>query len=171
MNIPNILTSFRIVLVPAFALTFFSNSRHSLFLSILIFLTAGLTDILDGYIARKYNIVTKWGIVLDPLADKLMLLTVLTCLVIKGYSPIWVLIVIATKELFMIIAGVTLFHKDVIIPANIFGKLSSVLFYVSIFIISINTAVGDFFLYFAVFSALVALINYLHFYSRRNSKD
>jgi cardiolipin synthase len=67
MNIPNILTLFRLFLIPIFILLFFSNIFNYLFYSVLIFLVAGITDILDGYIARKYSLITKLGTVLDPL--------------------------------------------------------------------------------------------------------
>lgn len=68
MNLPNILTLFRMFLIPIFILVFFSNIKNNIFYSIILFLIAGLTDVLDGYIARKKNLVTKWGIVLDPLS-------------------------------------------------------------------------------------------------------
>ena len=99
MNIPNMLTLFRLFLIPVFILVFFSNMANSLMAAVGIFLLAGLTDVLDGYIARKYNLITKWGIVMDPLSDKLMLLTVLSCLVITSYAPVWILMVVAAKEI------------------------------------------------------------------------
>lgn len=161
MNIPNILTLFRIFLIPVFILIFFSNINNSLFIAILIFLSAGLTDILDGYIARKCNLTTKFGTALDPLADKLMLITVLTCLTIDGYIPVWVLIIVATKELFMIIAAIFLYNANTIIPSNVFGKASTLLFYISIFMLSLGISVGHYFLYAAILSAIIAFINYL----------
>lgn len=88
MNLPNILTIFRLTLMPVFILIFFSSNPNNLIYSIGIFLLAGLTDFVDGYIGRKYKLITKTGVVLDSLADKLMLIAVLTCLVIKEYiSP------------------------------------------------------------------------------------
>lgn len=171
MNIPNLLTLFRLILIPCFIFVFFSQSQNSLLHSILIFLLAGFTDFLDGYIARKYKIVTKVGIVLDPLADKLMLVTVLTCLLIKSYIPAWVLIVIAAKELFMIFCGLFLYKKGTVIPSNIFGKLSTIFFYISIFILSFAEKVGVYLLYFSVISALVALVNYALLYSKNKKTD
>jgi cardiolipin synthase (CMP-forming) len=166
MNIPNLLTLFRLLLIPVFALVFFSSSPNNLLLSLFIFLAAGLTDVLDGYIARKYNLVTKWGIVLDPLADKLMLLTVLTCLVIRSYAPVWILIIVAAKELFLIGGGMVLLKKNTVIPSNVFGKFSTILFYLSIFVISFGFRFGDYMLYIAVISAVVALVNYLVIFLR-----
>jgi cardiolipin synthase (CMP-forming) len=164
MNIPNLLTLFRVFLIPIFILIFFSNINNSLLISILIFLIAGFTDILDGYIARKYNLTTKFGMVLDPLADKLMLLTVLTCLVIYDYTSMWILIIVGAKEVFMIISAIFLYNDNTIIPSNIFGKVSTFLFYISIFILSLDLSFGDYFLYAAVASAVVALVNYLSIY-------
>jgi cardiolipin synthase len=171
MNIPNILTVFRLILIPIFIFTFFSNSPHSFLYSIFIFLLAGLTDFLDGYIARKYKLVTKAGIVLDPLADKLMLITVLTCLVIKTYIPLWVLIIITTKELFMIFCGIFLYKKGTVIPSNIFGKASTIFFYISIFLLVFSKAIGKFLLYISVATALTALVNYFFIYKKNKKAD
>lgn len=166
MNIPNILTLFRLFLVPVFILTFFSEIPGSFTYSIIVFVAAGITDMLDGYIARKYNLITKWGILLDPFADKLMLITVLGCLVIKDVIPLWILIIMASKELFMITAGTVLLNSNVIIPANIFGKVSTLLFYVSIIFLGFNKLVGTYLLYFAVISAVIAFLNYLNVYHK-----
>lgn len=165
MNIPNILTIFRLLLIPIFVIVFTSPDSNSLLLSIMVFLVAGFTDFLDGYIARKYKLITKAGIVLDPLADKLMLITVLTCLVLKSYIPSWILIVIACKEIFMILCGVFLYKKGTVIPSNIFGKLSTLFFYISIFILAFDKSIGKYLLYFSVASAIVALINYTFVYA------
>lgn len=169
MNIPNILTLFRLFLIPVFILVFFSSVKNNFIYAVSIFLLAGATDVLDGYIARKYNLVTKWGIVIDPLADKLMLLTVLICLAIKGYIPLIVVILIAVKDSLMIISGVFLYKKNTVIPANIFGKASTLLFYLSIFMLPINKYIGNIVLKIAVISAFVALINYsiIYFKNRK----
>ncbi|OFI05375.1 CDP-diacylglycerol--glycerol-3-phosphate 3-phosphatidyltransferase [Clostridium acetireducens DSM 10703] len=164
MNIPNMLTLFRLFLIPVFAITFFSNIKNSLIFSILIFLLAGFTDILDGYIARKYKLITKCGIILDPLADKLMLITVLTCLTIKSYSPLWILIIVTIKEFSMIIGGAILYNKNTVIPSNKFGKIATLLFYIAIFTMIFNVKIADFLLYIAVFSTIIAFINYFAIY-------
>jgi cardiolipin synthase (CMP-forming) len=170
MNIPNMLTVFRLLLIPIFIAFFFSNNTSSLLYSICIFLLAGFTDFLDGYLARKYKLITKLGVVLDPLADKLMLITVLTCLVIKTYIPIWVLMVIAAKEIFMILCGILLYKKGTLIPSNIFGKASTTFFYISIFILVFDESIGLYLLYISVTTALVALFNYYVIY-RKNKKS
>ncbi|MBU5486372.1 CDP-diacylglycerol--glycerol-3-phosphate 3-phosphatidyltransferase [Clostridium sp. MSJ-11] len=168
MNIPNILTLFRIFLIPVFILIFFSGIKNSFLFSTIIFFIAGITDVLDGYWARKYNIVTKWGVVLDPLADKLMLITVLSCLTIDNMIPHWMLLIVASKELAMIIAGAILYNKDFIIPSNIFGKVATCMFYLAIFILIFNEQYGRYFLDIAIGSAIIAFFNYLIFYLKQN---
>lgn len=171
MNIPNTLTVIRLFLIPLFIAVFFSDGVHSLWFSTGIFLLAGFTDFLDGYLARKYKLITKVGIVLDPLADKLMLVTVLTCLVIKTYIPIWVLIIIAGKEIFMIFCGILLYKRGTLIPSNMFGKLATTFFYVSIFTLAFNEFIGIRLLYISVFTALTALVNYFLVYSKNKETN
>ena len=158
-------------MIPVFVLAFFSPTDNNLIYSVSIFLVAGATDVLDGYIARKYNLVTKWGMVLDPLADKLMLLTVLSCLALKGYAPIWIVVIIALKEVFMIISGMFLYRNNTVIPSNIFGKASTLLFYIYVFILSLNSNVGDYMLMIAFISAFIALINYSLIYFKGKSLE
>ena len=118
MNIPNVLTIIRFLLIPGFVYYYFSPSEDGVRIAIIIFIIAGLTDILDGFIARKYNLITKLGIVLDPLADKLMLLTVLISITLKNRFA-WIIIVVAVKESLMILGAITLFNNhDIVVPAN-----------------------------------------------------
>lgn len=167
MNVPNILTLLRLLLVPVFLISFFSNSPHNLQIAVAVFFIAGFTDVLDGYIARKYNLVTKFGAVLDPLADKLMLLSVLFCLSFKSYIPFFVFFIILAKEVSMIIVGIFLYNKNVVIPSNIFGKLASVLFYVAILFTFSSPIIGRVLIYIAVLSALVAFFNYIKLYNKK----
>ncbi|SNX55062.1 CDP-alcohol phosphatidyltransferase family protein [Thermoanaerobacterium sp. RBIITD] len=76
MNIPNVLTLLRFILIPIFVYSYFYITDGNIFAAI-IFIVSGITDVLDGYIARHYNQITKMGILMDPLADKLMIITVL----------------------------------------------------------------------------------------------
>lgn len=171
MNLPNELTLLRLFLIPVFILTFFSNISNSFIISIVIFLIAGATDILDGYIARKNNLITKWGIIFDPFADKLMLITVLSCLVIANYIPIWVLIIMIIKESLLISAGIFLLSKDTVVPSNFAGKLSTALFYLSIFILIFNVQIGIYLIYISVISALFAFTNYLLLYKKNSYRS
>ncbi|TDT50462.1 CDP-alcohol phosphatidyltransferase family protein [Fonticella tunisiensis] len=161
MSIPNILTLIRFLLIPVFYITFFSGRDNALVLSIIVFFTAGITDVLDGYIARKYNMITKWGIVLDPLADKLMSIMVLYCLSRVNIIPTWVLIVFSIKEGFMIAGGVKLIRSHVVIPAKYYGKYATLLFYISIGIIIFNEIAGTYLIYASILMAVFAFIKYL----------
>ena len=94
LNLPNILTIFRFFLIPLFIFAFLSSLKFNNVLAIVIFLLSGVTDVLDGYIARKYNMVTKFGKLLGPLADKLMIISVLWCLVVKKLIPAIILYIV-----------------------------------------------------------------------------
>ena len=125
MNLPNILTMIRMAMVPVVVLFFIVDKP---FFALTVFLLAGATDVLDGYLARKNNQITSFGQVMDPLADKLMLMTTLICLYITGRVPLLVPIIIAVKECTMIAVAVLLYRKNIVLPANIYGKLATLLF-------------------------------------------
>lgn len=132
-HVPNILSTFRIILVPLFALVFFSDAEQAHTMAVGIFVLAGLTDILDGWIARKYNCISLLGRVLDPLADKLMVMTALVCMAADGIIPYFVSILYVGKECFQIVgsAVVLKFIKDMP-PSNKLGKAATLLIYVAI---------------------------------------
>ncbi|RKP47279.1 CDP-diacylglycerol--glycerol-3-phosphate 3-phosphatidyltransferase [Cohnella endophytica] len=130
MNVPNSLTMSRFVLIPLFLL-FYLNDEPIVALCIL--LVAGVTDILDGYIARRSGQITLTGSMLDPLADKLMMLSVVLALLIKSVLPLVAFAVMAFRELAMII-GSAIFHFRGLktVPANLLGKATTVIYYVAI---------------------------------------
>lgn len=136
MQIPNALTLFRLVLiVPATLLFAASIPDNHFFLrmaSLGCFLLAGLTDLLDGYLARKWNAITSFGKVADPLADKLMLLAVVICLCVSGDIPLFALLLAAAKELIMVVGGAILLRLGIIIPANAVGKIGTGLYTVAV---------------------------------------
>ncbi|MBR6740442.1 MAG: CDP-diacylglycerol--glycerol-3-phosphate 3-phosphatidyltransferase [Clostridia bacterium] len=169
MNIPNILTMIRLGMVPCFAVVYLSNIEQSYLIAGIIFVLASLTDIVDGYIARKYNQVTKLGRMLDPLADKLLQLTALACLAVDGIMP-WILFcILITKELMMMLGGVRMAGKfEDVMPSNKFGKIVS--FIVSFSIAStiifgafIKPAIPHIFAVVTVL-AIAALVNYFVLY-------
>lgn len=166
--IPNMITSLRFFLVPIYLGVFYSDIENSLLYSTLIFALAGITDVLDGYIARKYDLITKLGTVLDPLADKLIQLAVLITFTTAGYIPLPAIIIIGIKELLMIIGGAILYYgeSDAVIPSNIYGKLATIVFYITIFVMAFNPNGADSkislaFIILTVSITLVAFINYL----------
>lgn len=128
-NVPNILSTFRIIMVPLFAIVYFSEMDNARYYALVIYLIASFTDILDGYIARKYKLISKLGTVLDPLADKLLQLTAISSLALSGVIPLWIMIFLFFKETWLIIsATIMYFRKEkAVIPANWFGKSATVL--------------------------------------------
>ena len=133
-NVPNILTIFRFFLVPVFLVVFFSELAHRYWVAAAVFLLAGATDVLDGRIARKYHLVSTFGEVMDPLADKCMQLAVIISLFWEGLVPLWAIVVIFGKELLMILGGVMLYFRrsKTTIPANWYGKVVTCLVYATV---------------------------------------
>ena len=136
-NVPNALTIFRIILIPIFVYAFLGLGN--IMLACFIYVLAGATDLLDGYIARKYNLVTKLGIVLDPLADKLLQLTATATIAISGLSFMWIVFgILLIKEILMILGGALLIkRKDIVMPAVWYGKVYSAFLFVVVLIIMI----------------------------------
>ena len=131
-NIPNILSVLRIILVFVFVVVFFLPI--SKLWALVVFLTAGATDVVDGFLARKFNWVTDLGKVLDPLADKLMQCTVLVCLCIENVVPIWFLIIFFLKEFMTLLIGfIVIRRRSVVVVSKWYGKAAVCLFYLTIF--------------------------------------
>ena len=163
MNLPNILTALRIAMIPVFILTY---ERVAPAVSLLIFLGASLTDCLDGYLARKWNQVTAFGKLFDPLADKLLLLSVLFCFARSGLVPWWVMAVVGVKEILMMTGSMWMLAKKVVVSANQLGKAATVLFIMALtFVFPWHplgwlTALGTWLLYGAVWLSVAALFVY-----------
>ena len=170
-NIPNILTIMRMLLVPLFVYIFFSPFPNAHYWSLFIFLVAGLTDVLDGYLARRYQWTSKFGTAMDPLADKLMLLTALVCLTIVGIVPLYALIIVYIKEFLMILGAIVLYfrHEKVVVPANAFGKVATVLFSLSVFLLIVfpNHWMANTSLLLAIVSKLIELFSYIQNYRKQ----
>ena len=168
MNIPNIISVFRLTLIPVFLKIFHSNIENNLLWSGLIFLIAGISDVVDGYIARKYNMTSKLGAVLDPLADKLMIFTVMASFAYGGLIPFWILILLTIKELLLIIGGSSLYLKkeNIVIPWNTYGKLATLSFYVAVFsiVFDLSTKVSSTLFIVTVAMNIIAFLNYFKIY-------
>lgn len=165
VNIPNILTLARFLLIPLFVYSYVFSGN--IVASVIILAVSGITDVLDGYIARKYNMITKWGVVFDPIADKLTQVTVALCIAIKGHSIMWFVFgFLLVKELVMVLGGINLYKKgDVVVSANWYGKAATLLFYLVFFILIIfGDLLSDFYkTVFAISSvalSVFALIRY-----------
>ena len=132
-NIPNILSVIRIILVFVFVAVFFAPI--SKVWALVIFLTAGATDVVDGFLARKFNWITDVGKVLDPFADKLMQCTVLVCLCIEKVVPIWFVVIFFVKEILTLLIGfIVIRRRSVVVVSKWYGKTAVCLFYATIFI-------------------------------------
>jgi cardiolipin synthase len=167
-HIPNFLTTFRLALVPIFVWFFWSDREDALIMALFIYLLAGLTDVLDGFIARRFQLITKIGTVLDPLADKMMLMTALVCLFLKSLIPFIVLLIMILKELFLILGAIYLFFsKDkVVIPANKLGKAATILFTltVALLLIQVPNWITMLLIVLAIAMKLVAFTSYIKTY-------
>ena len=128
-HIPNILTMSRFILIPF--IVYFINVEN--YLLAFIFLTiSALTDILDGFIARKFNLITNFGKLIDPLADKATQVSILIILTLKNVIPLWILVVVFVKELLMVSGASFLYGKKLVVSSKWYGKLTTVLFYIAI---------------------------------------
>lgn len=139
MNLPNKLTVFRVILIVPFVLlllggyaqwgwftaVFGTILEYTNYIALALFIIASLTDLLDGKIARKYNLVTNFGKFMDPLADKLLVCAALICLIELQRIPAWIVIIIISRE--FIISGFRLVAADnrVVIAANYWGKFKT----------------------------------------------
>lgn len=126
MNLPNKLSFLRVALVPVLVLCMYMEGTPGCVLSLIVFMAASFTDYLDGHIARKNQIVTTLGKFIDPLADKLLILSALIMLVSRGLLPGWVVVVVLFREL--AIDGLRLIaaKEGVVIAAGIYGKIKTV---------------------------------------------
>ncbi len=128
-HIPNILTILRFLLIPVIVFYIFTGND---ILAFIFFTISGLTDIADGFIARKFNLISNFGKLMDPLADKLTQIFTLASLVFTNIIPIWILLIVLLKEFIMICGASFLYGKDVVVYSKWYGKLSTVLFYIAI---------------------------------------
>ncbi len=166
MNLPNKLTMFRVILIPLFVVFMLADiTAYDKWIALAIFIIASLTDLLDGKIARKYNLVTNFGKFMDPLADKLLVCSALICLVALSKIPAWIVIVIIARE--FIISGFRLIASDngVVIAASYWGKFKTTfqmimicLMIADIVAISLLTAIV---MWVALALTVVSLIDYL----------
>ena len=166
MNLPNKLTMFRVILIPFFVLFMLVDiTLYDKWIALAIFIIASLTDLLDGKIARKYNLVTNFGKFMDPLADKLLVCSALICLVALARIPAWIVIVIIARE--FIISGFRLIASDngVVIAASYWGKFKTTFQMVMICLMIADIAQISFLttivMWVAVILTVVSLVDYL----------
>lgn len=168
MNLPNKITMLRVLLIPFFVVfMLLPGIPYAPYIAAVIFVVASLTDTLDGYLARKYELVSNFGKFMDPLADKLLVCSALICLVAVGSIPAWVVIVIISRE--FIISGFRLVASDagVVIAASWWGKVKTVVQMIMsvVLIIDFNNpvmnVVEQILIYLALLLTVVSLVDYL----------
>ena len=176
-HVPNILTIIRFLLIP-FIIYFLAINQY--IVGVILFIISGITDVVDGAIARKFNFITDFGKLMDPLADKLTQISVLATLMIKELIPVWILAIVIAKEAVMIAGASFLYGRDVVVSSKWFGKLATVLFFIAIvcscFIsywnmsIDVNNPLPDFaqyIYYLALFSSIFSLVMYFLTFSKK----
>ena len=166
MNLPNKLTMFRVILIPFFILFLLVPiTAFDKWIALGIFIVASLTDLLDGYIARKYNLVTNFGKFMDPLADKLLVCSALICLIELDRIPSWMVIIIIARE--FVISGFRLIASDngVVIAASYWGKFKTTFQMIAVCLmiadIEALSMVTMIVTWIAVILTVVSLIDYL----------
>lgn len=168
-NIPNILTIFRLLLVPVMLYYLFTDNIK---VALIIYVLASATDVIDGFVARKFDMITNLGKILDPLADKLLQFAALIGLWYSKIIPLWILIVFFCKEILMGVGCFKLMLKDnVIVQAKWFGKLATCTFFLAIIVSMLSryyealvrypVALMVIALMMTVFSLIMYLRNYL----------
>ena len=130
LNVPNVLTAIRMALIPVYIVLFTRGQNYP---ALIVFLAASLTDLLDGMIARQYHMITNLGKLMDPLADKLMVLTVMFSMAIgnatiPGVVPWLALGIVLGKELIMMLGGLLMFRHKIVVFSYFIGKTAHCLF-------------------------------------------
>ena len=132
-NIPNVLTMLRIILIPVFVAVFFSTPHdRDKIAALVIFAAASITDMFDGMLARNLNLITDFGKLFDPLADKVMVVTAMVCQALIGVFPWIAIIIVGVKELIMMLGGIFMLSKNVVVYSNYVGKTAQVFFIASL---------------------------------------
>lgn len=170
MNLPNKITMLRVIMIPFFAFFMLTDVvGNSKYIAVAIFIIASLTDTLDGFIARKYNLVSNFGKFMDPLADKLLVSTVLICFVSvpDNPMPVWGVIVIISRE--FIISGFRLVaaNEGIVLAASWWGKIKTTVQMVMSVLLIVNfdgeviDIIENIFIYAAIALTVISLVVYL----------
>lgn len=168
MNTPNKLTIARIIMIPFFVafLMYDITGSADKWIALTLFVVASLTDLLDGYLARKYHLVTNFGKFMDPLADKLLVCSALICFTSTGQLPAWITIIIIARE--FIISGFRLVASDngIVIAASYWGKFKTVSQMAMIIVLILDLGgvfdvIGIVLIWVSLILTVVSLIDYV----------
>lgn len=171
MMVPNILTVFRLVLIPVYWYVFFSQASHSMQQALCVLVLAGLTDIVDGYLARRYQWVTDVGTMLDPLADKLMMLAVVLSFVIDHRVSWYAAGVFMVRDVGMILSSVFFVSRGKkTVPATAWGKVTTVAYYVALVALMFEWPYAEWYLWAVILFAFVTSFVYLYKFKQLNTR-
>jgi cardiolipin synthase len=161
LTVPNALTLVRFLLVGVMAYLFMSG--YAVW-SMIVYLFAAATDLVDGYIARRFHQISNIGKVMDPIADKLMTITALVCMFLSNYLTTGILVVVIIKEALMVLGGVLIYFVfKKVVYANLFGKIAAATYFLAIMLIYLHRYVSPYdawFMYFAVAMNIVSMVQY-----------
>jgi len=170
MNLPNKLTILRIILVPVFVFVLLVKIPYGEYFAALIFIIAALTDSLDGYLARRWRQITKLGIILDPLADKLLITAALISLVELRQMPGWIAIVIIGREFAVSGLRAVKAEEGIVIPASKWGKLKTITQIIAVILLLLQKLylpftgikIGMWAMYIAVVITIISGVEYFY---------
>ena len=164
MNLPNKLTIFRILCIPVFVVLLLVNTiPYNNYIAVGVFIIASLTDMLDGKIARKYNLVTNFGKFMDPLADKLLVSSALICMIEMGMLPAWIVIIIISRE--FIITGFRLIAAEggLVIAASWWGKIKTVtqMIMIILLLLGVQGIIATILIFLATLFTVISGVDYI----------
>ena len=162
MNIANKLTLSRMIMVPFFLVAvYFEKDSQVLPISAIIFAVASFTDFLDGYLARKYNLITDFGKFMDPLADKVLVVAALAVLVEMNLIPAWMIVLIITREYAVSILRAIAANTGQVIAASQGGKAKTVSQIIAVLMLLLNIKYGIYVMWIAVILTFISGMDYL----------
>lgn len=169
MNLANQLTFLRVILVPGFMYLLLSDMPYGRMAALGVFVIASITDFFDGYVARKYNLVTKFGKFLDPLADKLLVTAALICFVEMREVSAWVVVIILSREFIVSIFRAVAAADGIVIAASMWGKYKTVSQMAMIILVllnnypfeNVNLPMDTIFVWIATIMTIVSGVDYI----------
>jgi len=173
-NIPTILTLSRVFIIPLFIIAV----KYHPVIGVFIFIVASLTDFLDGYLARRSGKITEFGIILDPIADKFLIISALILLVDMGRLNVWVAIIMIVRDFLVTGLRVYALSKDIVIPAEFGGKLKTALQITGVILLILWDStgvdfsdVGSVIIWIALVMAVISGINYTVSFWKRGARE
>ncbi len=165
MNLPNRITLFRVALIPVYFVLMYMNFDCAVYIAGAVYIIASITDSIDGYIARKRNLVTDFGKFMDPLADKLLVITSLVIFCSMGRIPAWSVVIVIARELAITSLRTMAALEGTVMAADKYGKIKTISQMVAISAMHFETIVPiimavNIVYYFSIFMTVLSGMNY-----------